>query len=62
MGYYILVAILGAIAGGAGVFFFLRKNRRYFNIEDILRLKRDELTAIGKDKLSELKKKIDEVL
>lgn len=62
MGYYILVAILGVIAGGAGVFFLLRRNREYFNIEDILRLERDKLAAMGKDKLAELKKKIDEVL
>jgi uncharacterized membrane-anchored protein YhcB (DUF1043 family) len=58
----VITGIAGLIIGAVVMFFVMRNNPKYFNIDDILKAKRDELSAIGKDKLAELKAKIDELL
>jgi hypothetical protein len=60
--WYVIIAILAFAGGAIGMFFFMRNNKKYFNIDDMLKLERDKLLELGRDKLAELKKKIEEIL
>ena len=52
----VFVAIVVLVGGGAtGMFFFLRKNPQYLNVDKLLK-------EMKKEKLAELKTKVDEML
>lgn len=58
----IIVGVIAVAVGAAGMFFFLRNNPKYFNIDDMLKAERDNLLSLGKDKLASLKEKIEKLL
>jgi len=57
--YWLLVA---AGAGYVGCFFVMRNNPKYFHIDDMLKLERDRFIALGREKLEDLKKKVEDAL
>jgi len=61
MGYAVIAIVCLAI-GFITCFFIMRNNRKYFNVEDMLRIERDRLLPLGKAKLEALKQKIEDAL
>jgi len=61
MGYVVTIIVCLAI-GFIASFFIMRNNRKYFNVEDMLRIERDRLLPLGKAKLEALKQKIEDAL
>ena len=57
MGYFLtglICLIIGGIGGGVAMLFVLKNNPKYVNFDKLLR-------QLGRDKLEELKKKINEI-
>ena len=64
--YYLIAVIVAFVGGCVTAYFVMRNNPKYFNIDEMLKAKRDDLIALGKagvkEKLDKLKSKIDDAL
>jgi uncharacterized membrane-anchored protein YhcB (DUF1043 family) len=64
--YYLIVLVVGIVVGFVGGFFIMRKNPKYFNIDDMLKAKKVEILAELNAKknmtIEEVKKLIEKVI
>ena len=60
--WFLIGLVVGVIGGAVGMFFVMRNNPKYFNIDDMLKAERNKLLALGREKLEALRKLIDEIL
>jgi hypothetical protein len=59
---HIIVGVICLIGGFVAGYFVMRNNPKYFDIDDILKGERDKLIGLGREKLEELKKRVEDAL
>lgn len=60
--YFLLGAIAIYAIGAISMFFVMRNNPKYFNIDDMLKAERYKLSSLGKEKLEALREKLEGLL